>query len=272
MAGSFEHYLVWSDLMKKELLQFYSSIKENQVKIVGTPQFEPYTLSRYGLSKEEFCAKFHLDPNKKTILFSCGDVSTSPNDAIYIEAIADSIASDKLGESVNFIVRTSPAETPERFEELANKYPWISWNYPKWIQARSNHQENWSQRIPTIEDVTDLKSALQHCDVCINMLSTMSLDAMLFDKPVINTVFGNGKNGLVNDQRFLKYAHIEHVLRSEAVELVRNEEELAQAINYCLDQPNAKANERTNLIEQQISVGLESTSKRIVSSLQEKEI
>ncbi|WP_136669289.1 hypothetical protein [Flavobacterium sp. H122] len=267
MAGSFDHYLVWSELMKKELLHFYTSIKENQVGVVGTPQFEPYILNRYGLDKLTFCSKFNLDLNKKTILFSCGDVSTSPNDTRYIEAIAEIIADGKLDEEVNFLVRTSPAETPERFNELAVKYPWISWNYPKWTQARSNHQENWSQRIPTVEDVSDLKSVLQYCDLCVNMLSTMSLDAMLFDKPVINTVFGNGINGLVNDQRFLNYAHIKKVLDSGAVTIAENEEELISAINQCLFTPDYKLNEQKGLLELQIGKPLEQTSKRIAQAL-----
>ncbi|MDX1718734.1 MAG: hypothetical protein R3353_01110, partial [Salegentibacter mishustinae] len=36
MAGNFNHYLVWSGLMKEELLQFYSRISDEQVQVVGT--------------------------------------------------------------------------------------------------------------------------------------------------------------------------------------------------------------------------------------------
>lgn len=267
MAGSFDQYLVWSELMKKELLHFYTSIKENQVDVVGTPQFEPYILNRYGFDKSTFCSKFNLDLDKKTILFSCGDVSTSPNDTIYIEAIAEIITTGKLGEEVNFLVRTSPAETPERFDVLTKKYPWIKWNYPKWVQARSNHQENWSQRIPTAEDVSDLKSVLEYCDVCVNMLSTMSLDAMLFDKPVINTVFGNGDNGLANDQRFLKYAHIEQVINSKAVAVVKTVHELENELKNVLNNCTLRIEQQRELIDLEIGIDLKNTNKIIIDVL-----
>lgn len=267
MAGSFDQYLVWSELMKNELLHFYTSIKESQVDVVGTPQFEPYILNRYGFDKLTFFSKFNLDLNKKTILFSCGDVSTSPNDSTYIQAIAEIICTGKLGEEVNFLVRTSPAETPERFNKLAKKYPWIKWNYPKWIQSRSNHQENWSQRIPTVEDVSDLKSVLQYCDVCVNMLSTMSLDAMLFDKPVINTVFGNGDNGLVNDQRFLKYAHIDEVIKTKATYVARDENELENYLKISITNPFYKINEQKVLITMEIGVPLNITTDLIIKKL-----
>jgi len=267
MAGNFDYYLVWSDLMKQELLHFYQSIQSNQVEIVGTPQFEPYVLERYGMSKENFVKRFNLDSELPTVLFSCGDVSTSQNDPLYIEVIASAIQKDKLVKKINLLVRTSPAEEPTRFAALAEKYPFIQWNYPDWKQARSNHQESWSQRIPSVEDVTDLKSVLMFTDLSVNMLSTMSLDNMLFDKPVVNTVFGNATNGLYDDQRFLNYAHIKKVVESGAVTIAKNETELISAINQCLSAPDHKLKEQKALLELQIGKPLEQTSKRISEAL-----
>ncbi|MFK7113871.1 hypothetical protein V3468_05400 [Flavobacterium oreochromis] len=269
MAFSFDHYLVWSQLMKNELLEFYTSIQEKQVEVVGTPQFEPYVLERYGWSKEDFLTKFQLAADKKIILFSCGDVSTSPNDPIYIEVIAKAIVNNKL-EKTQLIVRTSPAETPERFQELALKYPFIKWNFPKWVQARSNHQEAWSQRIPTVEDISDLKSVLKYCDVCVNMLSTMSLDAILFDKPVINTVFGDGKNGLVNDQRFLHYRHIQQIIQTGAVDIAEKESELISKINVALADSTVRQKQQLELINLEIGIDLEKTNSIIIAELLNK--
>lgn len=267
MAASFDKYLVWSELMKKELLTFYTTIKSNQIAVVGTPQFEPYVLSRYGYTKQEFDQKFNLDPENQTLFFSCGDVSTSPNDPLYIETIAKAITEGKFNKKLNFIVRTSPAEEPDRFKDLALKYPFISWNFPNWIQARSNHQESWSQRIPTVTDVNDLKALLNYSTININMLSTMSLDFMLFNKPVINTVFGNNTNGLANDQRFLNYAHIEYVINSKATYLAKNESELIAAITHALANPKAKLEQQKELIDLEIGGHLEGTSKRIIDVL-----
>ena len=102
MAANFDFYLVWSDLMKKELLQFYSKVKTSAIEVVGTPQFEPYVLDRYKTSKEQFYSKFDLETRKKTICFSCGDKSTSRNDELYIETIANAIINNQI-ENVNFM-------------------------------------------------------------------------------------------------------------------------------------------------------------------------
>ncbi|AEG99964.1 hypothetical protein [Lacinutrix sp. 5H-3-7-4] len=267
MASNFDYYLVWSTLMKKDLLQFYSTIQDQHVKVVGTPQFEPYVLPRYKTSKADFIKAFHLDASLQTICFSCGDSSTSKNDELYITTIAEAIKNHQIP-AVNFIVRTSPAEDPKRFDALVKAFPFIKWNYPKWEQVRANHQESWSQRIPTVEDVKQLRALLAYCDLNINMLSTMSLDFMLFDKPVINTVFGNATNGLYDDQRFLGYEHIMNVVNSKATTVVTHAAALIQAINQDLSLDSNSAN-RKALIAQQIGVDLENTSTIAVNMLKQ---
>ncbi len=267
MASNFDYYLVWSDLMKRDLLQFYTSINEAQIKVVGTPQFVPYVMDDYKLSKEDFISEFDLDFNLKTICFSCGDISTSKNDELYIETIANAIF-DKTIELVNFIVRTSPAEDPIRFQSLVDKYPFIKWNFPKWKQVRANHQESWSQRIPTLDDVKQLRALLEYSDLNINMLSTMSLDFMLFDKPVINPIFGNASNGLYDDQRFLGYAHIQHLVNSHSSKIVKNKTELLNVISVYLNKDEDSVN-RKRFIKQQVGVSLKETNKQLVLSLAE---
>jgi hypothetical protein len=267
MAGNFNYYLVWSDLMKKELNHFYKSINQDQIEVVGTPQFEPYVMEGYEINKERYLSQFKLEKEIPTLFFSCGDVSTSKNDPLYVEMIAKAILESKLIKDVNLLVRTSPAEEPTRFAAIKEKYPFICWNYPDWKLTRSNHQEDWSQRIPSVQDVNDLKSILAFCDVNINMLSTMSLDAMIFGKPVINTVFGNKENGWYTDQRFLKYKHIEHVLQSNAVVIATNENELIIAINQCLQTPKYKELEQKRLLDVEISKPILGTSARIAEAL-----
>lgn len=267
MLGAFDHFLVWSQLMKDELLYFYPNVKNENVEIVGTPQFEPYVLEKYKSTKEEFLAKFGLDANKKIICYSCADVSIGPNDPIVIKAIAQAIKNNEIESQVQLLVRTSPAEDDSRFKAIRDEFPEIVWNVPKWILTRENHQESWSQRIPGYEDIKDLRALLEFADLNVNMCSTMSLDFMLFDKPVINTVFGNIENGLYNDQRFLKYDHFKKVVDSNAVTIAKNKQELIAQINEALSNPEKRKSERKDMIEMQVSKSLSGTSNRIAAVL-----
>lgn len=266
MAGNFDFYFVWSNLMKQELLTFYQSVKENQIAVVGTPQFEPYVLNKYGYDKYSFQDKFKLDSNKPTIFFTCNDAS-SENDPIYLEILAEFIVQKKLIKEVNLIVRTSPAEEPTRFEKYIKKYPFIMWNFPDWNISREGHQEAWTQRVPSIADLNNLKSLLQYCDLSINVLSTITLDAFIFDKPVINPVFGNEINGWFDDQKFLKYQHLSKLVDSNSTDIVKNEKEYLDAINKLLNNIDVKKAERARFIELQIGGSLKDTSKRIAEIL-----
>lgn len=268
MLGEFEGHLVWSDLMKKELNYFYPNSNKENTKIVGTPQFEPYVMDEYNILKQEFFNKFGLDVEKKTVYYSCGDVSTSKLDPFYIEKIAQFIKDGKIPD-VNFIVRTSPAEDEKRFIDLKNKFKNVVWNFPNWELTKTNHTETWSQRVPSIDDVKNLKGLLQYSDVNINMCSTMSLDIMLFDKPVINAVYGNEQNGMYNDQKYLNYVHFDKVVKSKAVTVVKKDKSFIEELNKALLNPKELQKERKNILDIQIGAPLQGTSERIVDALKE---
>lgn len=263
MLGTFDYFLVWSHLMQSELLYFYPMVKKDQVKVVGTPQFEPYVMAKYKSTAEAFYAQFQLDANLKTICYSCADISIGANDAVVIKSIANAIRNNAIKTPVQLLVRTSPAEDDSRFKSIREEFPEIRWNVPQWILTRENHTESWSQRVPSEGDVKDLRSLLENVDLNINMCSTMSLDFMLFDKPVINTVFGNPENGLYNDQRFLNFGHFKRVVESQSVTIAKNETELITQINQALENPKERTVERKAMIDLQISEKLEGTSKRI---------
>ncbi len=267
MLGAFDYFLVWSHLMKEELMYFYSNTRTENVKVVGTPQFEPYVMSKYETRVEDFYTKFKLDAHLKTICYSCADVSIGPNDPVVIRAIANAIRKNAITTKVQLIVRTSPAEDDSRFKAVREEFPEIIWNVPKWILTRENHAESWSQRVPSEDDIRDLRSLLEYVDLNINMCSTMSLDFMLFDKPVINTVFGNPENGMYDDQRFLNFGHYKKVVDSQCVTIAKNEEELLEQINAALSYPGERTTQRKAMIDLQISESLKGSSKRIATTL-----
>jgi hypothetical protein len=268
MMGDFDWYLVWSELMKKELMHFYPLVKSNEINVVGTPQFESYKIDKYGYEKDVLIKKFKLIKNKPIIFFTCNDAS-SENDPIYLDLLAKFIVINKLEKEVNLVVRTSPAEEADRFSIISKKYPFISWNYPKWKMSRSNHPESWSQRVPSVEDINDLKSILKYCDLNINVLSTITLDSFIFDKPVINPVFGNKNNDLFDDQKFLKYDHLMKLVESNSSKIVKNEKEFIDAITTILKGKDNKEFKRKKFLEFEISKPIEGTSRRIVEALKE---
>jgi hypothetical protein len=87
---STDYYLVWSDFMKNELLQYYPNILERQIHVVGSPQFEPHFTSTV-IDLKKFKIKYNIKANVKYILFSGDDITTSPKDEQYLEAVCDAV-------------------------------------------------------------------------------------------------------------------------------------------------------------------------------------
>ncbi|MFM7902459.1 MAG: hypothetical protein ACKPAD_10795, partial [Bacteroidota bacterium] len=150
--------------MKTELSQFYPQLDPDHVSVTGTPQFETYVYNEFGWSRTQLNRYLGQpdDDSRRIICFSCGDVSTSPNDAVYIDALASALNNAVWAKDLMLLVRTSPAEDASRFQELMVKYPAIVWNVPLWPQSNPNHPEPWSQRVPTMDDIHCLKSILRH--------------------------------------------------------------------------------------------------------------
>ena len=97
--------------------------------------------------------------------------------------------------------------------------------------------------------------------------SEPDIDAFIFDKPVINPVFGNVENKLFDDQKFLNYAHLTKLVESHSTIIVKNEKEFLTSINNILRENDNKKGNREKFLKLQISKPLEGTSKRIVETL-----
>lgn len=265
----FDHYLVWSNHMKRELLHFYPDVRPQNVHVVGTPQFEPYVHDEYGWSEAELCRRTGMRPECKRICFSAGDASTSPNDVHYLRTMAEMRRAGAFGDGVEIVVRPSPAEDGDRFNGVREEFPELVWCPPRWRQTRSDHPEPWSQRLPEADDIDLLKSLTVHCDVNVNMASTMTLDFGLAGKPVVNLAFGGegGAPELFDDFSYYRFEHYRPVIALGAARLARSPDELAEHVRAYLRDPDLDAEGRTALVDMQVDVPLRGTSERIVDAL-----
>jgi hypothetical protein len=266
---SYDHYLVWSDHMRAELLRFYPDTRPESVHVVGTPQFEPYAYPEFGWPEEKFSKELGLRAGCRRICFTCGDQSTSPNDPMYIQALAEANRAGAFEEPVEIIVRSSPAEDGQRFRPIMEEYPELKWGPPRWVQTRPAHPEPWSQRIPRRDDVDLLKSTIRYCDVNVNVASTMTLDFAHAGKPVVNVAFGGNGSGSqwFNDSIYYSFDHYRPVVELGAVRVARSKHELVANINSYLENPDLDAPGRKRLLEMQVGLPLEGTSERILQSL-----
>jgi hypothetical protein len=118
-----DFYFVWSEHMKNELQYYYPDIKESQIFITGTPQFEPHYEKQFLNTKEVFFNQNGLDLSKKYICFSGDDVTTSPNDPHYLLDVAKAVEQlNAKGHNLGIIFRRCPVDFSNRYDFVSEKY------------------------------------------------------------------------------------------------------------------------------------------------------
>ncbi len=182
LALKADYYLVWSNYMQAELIEFYPEIKPEQVVITGTPQFEVYSDPKVIISKETFYNSYSLDPQRKIICFSGDDEYTSPKDPEYLRDLAQGIIAAGKQQEYQILFRRCPVDVSGRYQAVINTFPELIkeapplWNFNSAI---------WSAVYPTQQDVSLLVSVAYYCDAVVNVGSTMAFDFGMFNKPCI---------------------------------------------------------------------------------------
>jgi len=180
MVVETDYYFVWSDLMKKELLFYYPYIQESQIFVTGTPQFESHFDQSKLISKEEFFKQNKLDIDKKYICFSGDDITTSPDDPAYLEDAAKAVIGlNSKGHNLGIIFRRCPVDFSNRYNDILKKYSDIIVSIDPVWKPLSSH---WNTILPTKEDDSLLSNLGEHCEMVINLGSSMVFDFICHKK------------------------------------------------------------------------------------------
>jgi CDP-glycerol glycerophosphotransferase (TagB/SpsB family) len=100
--------------------------------------------------------------------------------------------------------------------------------------------------------ITDWVNTFRHADVVINLSSTVTIDAALLDRPVINLDYdpepGQPQQELIREINHL-WTHFKPVAESGGVWLVDNDEELITAVRTYLRHPELHREKRRWIAE-----------------------
>ncbi|MCF7560312.1 CDP-glycerol glycerophosphotransferase family protein [Sabulilitoribacter multivorans] len=230
-----DYYFVWSDLMKQQVLQYYPFVKNEQVIVTGTPQFEPHYDVSLQQTREAFFKEHNLDINKRYICYSGDDETTSPLDQYYLEDLANAVRSlNTKGENLGIIYRKCPVDFTSRYDAVveANK-DIIAVLDPIWKQVGSQ----WNHVLPTPEDFKMLYNVCEHSEFVTNVCSSTVFDFVAHNKPCIyyNYEQPQLKKGIRDIGQNYKYVHFRSMPSQEAAIFCRDKNDLESLVKQILD-------------------------------------
>jgi len=267
IVAPYDHYLVWSPLMKQEMGQFYPEVPPERVHIVGTPQFDPYEDPRMRMTREEFFHWLGADPTRPLICFSGSDIITAPDDQFHVDMVMQEIRAGNIKGRPQVVLRPAPVDSGKRFEEVRKKFPELIYKAPDWVRSRRG---SWTGIVPLPADVKALANLTLHCDLNLNVSSTMTLDFALRDKPVVNIAFDVTQPppfGVPLDEFHLRFEHYVPVVELGAARIARSRQELVSHINAYLHNPALDREARRRFVELEVGVPVGEASNRMVEAL-----
>lgn len=230
-----DYYYVWSELMKEELLKYYSFINENQIIVSGTPQFEAHYDETLIENKSVFFDKYGLDSTKKYICYSGDDETTSPLDQYYLEDLANAVRSlNNKGNNLGIIFRRCPVDFSKRFDEIIaeNKDIIISID-PIWKE----YGDIVKGRYPEDEDYKLLSNICEHSELVTNVCSSTVFDFVAHQKPCVyyNYEQPQLKKGIRDIGQNYKYVHFRSMPSKESVIFCESKNNLEDVLEKVLN-------------------------------------
>lgn len=260
--------LVLTSRMVRDAVKFVGMHKKDVI-VSGPPQFDMY-FKPSKTTKEEFCRKLGIPFNRRIIL-TAPFFNTYTGSAVkIINALTEAVKNGKLPKDLHILVRYRPATPPikegllEPSDHLTITNP-CSLSFPVTDFVNPGEDTEWSK-----EDVELLIDSLRFSEVVINIVSTLSIDAMIFDKPVINVRFDADPNcppELSQKVQLQTHDHFKDIEESGGVRLVFNMEEFTEAINSYLKNPKLDFEGRERLRREQIEFLDGGAGKRVADFL-----
>ena len=224
-----DQYLVWSEYMKDELKSYYPYISETQIKITGSPQFEPHFDEELRTSKEDFYKKYSLKDNSDYLCYSGDDITTAPHDELYLRDTAEAVRKlNADGENIGIIFRRSPVDISGRYEKIIENFSDVIVPIvPEWIQLG----EEWNTVLPSKSDLKLQTNIIQHTFMVINVGSSMVFDYASYGLPCAYINYNPNVEPLQKDTKSVyNYIHFRSMPNENAVLWINEKMEISEVI------------------------------------------
>ncbi len=236
-----DYIIAWNDIIKNEAINIHK-YKSDNVFVSGITRFDYYFDENFkSETREEFLLRKNLDPQFKTLLLTTTSHGIYPYHKEIIETLLDLRDTKKSIPYVNIFVRIHPKDSIDRygdFFDIDNLHVEIAG------KELSSHYGSRQSIEMDLEDFMNLKDTLKFSDIAINHASTITLEAFIFNKPVINIGFPEGFTKM-----HYQYRHYEKIVNSGSVKLAESKEGLCKYINLYYNNSEIDKTNRQEILD-----------------------
>lgn len=242
-----DRLLVYNDIVKREAMT-HADMPESRITVVGIPQYDHYHDHRLA-ARGKFLRRIGIDPRKRFFLYAPIGETFSNSDWDIIDLLRRWVSAGTLPADVDFLVRFQPNDFVDE-AEIA-KRPWLHYDRPG-VRFTKERGVDWDMSGAELRHLAD---TLSHAALLVCYASSLSVNAAVFGKPVINIGFEITPRVRLRKSptQFYAMEHYRNALQSGGIRLVQDKEELLQWLHRYLEDPRVDSPGRARLVAEQCS-------------------
>ena len=230
-----DRLVVWNDIMKDQAVRLHG-YRPEAVRVAGAPQFDVHFRPQARSTRADFFARIGADP------------ALDRHHDYVLRELAAAIEGGPLA-GAQVLVRLHPRDEVEAYREFAG-VPHVIIEKP----FRSTVTVADGLAIDVMpEHQRHLGDTLSHADVVVNVASTITIEACIFDTPVVNIGFdGPEEEPYVRSAtRYYKFTHYVNITNRHAVRVATSAAEMVAAVARYLGDPSLDADGRRQVVRDQ---------------------
>ena len=265
-----DEILVWNEVMKQEAVELFD-FPANKIHIVGVPRFDVYFRKTGMRDRDAFLRASGLDPAKRTITYTTANRGLMENPAIgitpeleIIKFLATHVEAGTFGVPTQLLVRLHPLAEPDDFREL--------FAVPNVCIQNPGRIASFGDRLFQRQEEQVLAETMCYSDVVMNVASTITIDAAIFDTPIICVDFDwFGPQPIAySTKRFYVLDHYRKIASTRGYRTAKSRDDLLTAIREYLQAPARDHKGRAAIVRQQCHFSDGQSANRVADLLLQK--
>ena len=242
--------VVWNEFMKQDAIQRFG-YREDEVYVAGAPHWDLYARRDFLQSREEFCHPLGLDPAKKVIALMTVPPMIYPEHNHIIETLLEAINNNVWCAPAQLLIRLHPSQSPQDCAAFSGQ-PDIAVEYPA---GRFDGMNVGGLRADiSLPDRQHLANTLFHADVIINYASSTTIEACVYDTPVVNIAYDGEQTPPIYGSALDGYRqeHYHRIVDTGGVRLAYSPRELVEWVGRYLANPSLDRQGRGRIVQEQV--------------------
>lgn len=242
-----DRLIAFNNHIRDDLIR-YQAVPPDKIFVSGIPQYDRY-IAFTSESREVFLKRLGMDAVSRFIVYSPVGSVCGTADWDIIDMLERQRSAGEFGNDIELLVRFPPNDFPSQDE--MKKRPWLRCQQPG---IRFSKQRgvgiDWDM---TYAEIDELANTLFHMSVLVCYASSISVDAAVMDRPVINIGFEMRLRDkkVKSPVQFYGQTHYEKALATGGIHLSETKADVALWVKKYLADPGLDRAGRRRLVAEQ---------------------